>query len=512
MRIENSIKNISIGIITQIIMTLLGFISRKVFIDNLGAEYLGINGIMTNVISILGLVESGIGISIVFSLYKPLADKDESKVIALMQLYKNIYKVIAIVVLGLSLFLYPFMSAIMKNNTLSSGTIAIVFFAFVAKNIISYLFAYKWSIIGADQKGYILSKRNLYFSMALTILKILILKISKNYILFILFEVLFTIIQSVINGRIVDKLYPYLKTNKKYEVDKETKNIIVTKVKALFLHSIGSQCIFGTDNLLISSFVSVKVVGLYSNYTMIINQLSSLVAPVIGGIGASVGNLIATENEDKIYDVFKVTYLVNFWIYSFCTIFLYNLLEPFISWWIGSSYLLDKYTFLVILINFYLTGMRTSINTFKSKAGAFEQDKYAPIIEGIINLVVSIILVKQIGLVGIFIGTTISTLVIPFWNQPRIIYKYLFNQSLISYLNRYLAYVLITLIVGLITTNINTALFIDTSFISLIGRGLICVGIINIIYICIFYNTKEFKYILNIFKTKFKVNKNMQIN
>ena len=124
----------------------------------------------------------------------------------------------------------------------------------------------------------------------------------------------------------------------------------------------------------------------------------------------------------------------------------------------------------------------------------------------------SIILVKPIGLVGIFIGTTISTLVIPFWNQPRIIYKYLFNQSLISYLNRYLAYVLITLIVGLITTNINTALFIDTSFISLIGRGLICVGIINIIYICIFYNTKEFKYILNIFKTKFKVNKNMQIN
>ena len=162
MRTESSLKNMYIGIITQIIITLLGFISRKVFISGLGTEYLGINGLLTNVLSMLSLVEGGIGTSIVYNLYKPLADNDTEKVTALVQLYKKLYGLLAILVAILSLMLYPFLGSLMKGGT-SGKYITVVYFIFVIKNIISYLNAHKWSLINADQKGYVLARINLIF-------------------------------------------------------------------------------------------------------------------------------------------------------------------------------------------------------------------------------------------------------------------------------------------------------------------------------------------------------------
>lgn len=497
MRTRNSIKNISIGIFTQIIMTLLGFISRKVFLDNLGITYLGVNGLLTNVLSMLGLLEAGIGSSIVYSLYKPLADKDEYKVTALMQLYKKSYKVLAILVFIISIVLYPIII-----NTMSEGeavaNMSIVYMIFVAKNVLSYLYSHKWCIINADQKNYIIAKRNLVFNIITTISKILVLSLTKNYVLFLIIDVIIMIIQNIWNGNIVDKLYPYINYKEKCCIDDKTNKDIIKNVKALFLHNIGSFCVFGTDNLLISYFINVSTVGIYSSYTMIIDQLTSLISPVINGIGNSVGNLLVTEGSEKNYEVFKVAYLVNFWIYSFAVIFLYNLLNPFIIWWLGEEYLLDSLTFIVILVNCYVNGMRGSIQIFKTKAGIFTQDKYVPLIESVVNLCSSIILVKYFGLSGIFLGTTISTICIVLWNTPRIVYKNVFKKSLVEYFKSYVLYVILTLAVGCITTLVCTSLVSGTTFVSLVIRGIICVSIPNVVYILIFYKTKEFQYILSI--------------
>ncbi|WP_409193571.1 lipopolysaccharide biosynthesis protein, partial [Clostridium perfringens] len=251
-------------------------------------------------------------------------------------------------------------------------------------------------------------------------------------------------------------------------LDSKTKNNINKNIRAMFLHNIGGYLVFSTDNILISSFINVSTVGLYSNYTMIIGQLSGLLSPVISGIGAGVGNLIATENEEKIYEIFKTTFFISFWIYSFATIFLYNLLEPFINWWIGEGYLLNKFVFLVVLFNFYINGMRSVIGTYKSKAGLFVQDKYMPALEGVVNLVMSLILIKYLGLVGVFLGTTISTLIIPFWNQPRIVYKELLKKSVSKYFITYLVYLMIMLGVGWVTSNICNSIVSGYSFTSLI--------------------------------------------
>ena len=499
MRTKNSIKNISITIFTQVIITLLGFISRKIFLNILGSEYLGINGFLTNVLSMLSLVEGGIGTSITYNLYKPLAEDDKKRVIALVQLYKKIYGILGCFIFLLSLTLYPFLGIFIRDSN-DIQFIGVIYFIFVMKNIISYVNAHKWSLINADQKGYVISKYNLMFNIITTISKIIVLITTNSYIIYLIIELSIFIIQNVWNGNIVNKRYPYIKERLKYDIDTEIRNNLITNVKALFLHKVGGYCVFGTDNILISSLISIKLVGLYSNYTMIMSQLSSLLNPIINGIGASVGNLIASESKEKSYDVFQVVYMINFWIYSFCVIFLFNLIEPFINWWLGEGLLLGKTTLIIILINFYISGMRSSINTFKEKAGIFKEDKYYPIIEAIINLVVSIILAKKIGIVGIFLGTTISTISVPLWKQSKLVYNKVFNKSVIGYFYKYFLYILLTIVVGVITTLICNYI-VNTGFISLIIKVIICVIIPNLIYIVIFFKTKEFKYIVSLIKS-----------
>lgn len=497
MRINNSIKNIYISVLTQIVVILLGFLSRKVFLDNLGSEYIGINGLLTNILSMLSLVEGGIGVSIVYNLYKPLAENDIPKITALVQLYRKIYGILAIVIFILSLLMYIFLGVFIKGGT-NIPFIGVVYFILVLKNMVSYLNAHKWSLINADQKGYIITKYNLIFKVVSTILNIIVLKLTKNYILFLLVELVIFIIQNIYNGKIVNDRYPYVKIKEKYKIDEKTKQNLIINVKAIFLHNIGSYCVFGTDNLLISSFVGLTTVGLYSNYTMITGQLTALLAPILNGIGASVGNLIATESKEKSYQIFNVTYLVNFWIYSFSVIFLYNLLEPFINWWLGEGLLIDRLAFIFILINFYLTGLRNSINIFKSKAGIFKNDKYIPLLESIINLAASIILVKYFGFAGILIGTTISTIMFPLWTQSKLVYNKIFEKSVTEYFRKYLFYIVVTLLTGMITTFICNKLVLGSEFISLVAKGIICIIIVNLVYILLFYKTNEFKYILNI--------------
>lgn len=504
MRISNSIKNITVSIISQVIMIILGFISRKVFIDNLGIEYLGINGLLTNVLSLLALVEGGIGMSIIYNLYKPLAENNKEKVIALVQLYRKVYTVLALIILLLSFSIYPFLGAFIKEGE-NISNIEIIFSIFVLKNLISYLNAHKWSLISADQKGYVIRSTELLFQIITTILKIVVLVTTENYILYLLIELFIFFIQNVVNGQIINRRYPYIKTKVKYIIDKETKENIVTNVKALFLHNIGGFFVFGTDNILISSFISVATVGIYSNYTMIIGQLSSLSSQVLGGIGASVGNLIATEDSSKNYSVFKTTFFISFWIYSLGVTILYIMLEPFISWWLGGEYLFSHIVLIIILINFYLTGMRTAISMFKNKAGLFVQDKYAPLVEGGINLIISVILLKYFGLAGIFLGTIISTLSTVFWLQPYIVYKKLFNKPVKTYFKRYVYYFILTIISCSITSYICNGLIKNDDLYSLIQMGLLSLIIPNIFYFLVFHKSKEFQEVVKIIKNILKI-------
>lgn len=500
MRVERSIKNIRIGVISQIIIIILGFLSRKIFLDSLGEEYLGVNGLLTNVLSALVLLEGGIGISITYNLYKPLAENDREKIIALIQLFKKAYSTLGIILLIISTILYP----VVKNQMITGASvdgIFIVYFLFVFKSVISYFFAHKWAVINADQRGYILVKNNLIFQVISIVGKIIILILTKNYILYLGIEFILFVGQNIVNTKIVNEKYPYILEKKKVEIEKEIKLNIVKNVKAMFLQNIGSYIINSTDNIVISTFISTALVGVYSNYTMVMGQLAALLAPVINGISNSVGNLIAMESKEKSYDIFEITFLISFWITSFSTIFLYNLLNPFIIWWLGEKYLLLDLTFIVLIFNFYMSGMKNIILIFKSKAGLFSEDKYAPLIEGGINLFLSLILIDYLGIAGVFLGTAFSYILISFWNQPRILFKKYFKISVMIYLKKYFNYTLLGGVVGIITSFLCN-LISGTSFIQLCLKGIICVFSVNVIYLIVFWNNKNFEYLKRFFINK----------
>ncbi|EIT86542.1 polysaccharide biosynthesis protein [Fictibacillus macauensis ZFHKF-1] len=503
MRTNLSLRNIGVSLLSQIVLVVLGFVSRKVFLDSLGIEYLGINGLLTNVLSVMALVESGIGISIVYNLYKPLAEQNEPKIIALVQLYKKAYSGLAAIVLIISAALYPFLGYIMKGSD-SIAFLWIIYSLFVAKNIVSYLNAHKWSLINADQRGYVLALANLLFQVITNVSKIVVLVLTKNFILYLAIEFVLYVLQNMYNGRIVNKRYPYIKTKKKYKVDHETKENLKTNVKAMFLHNIGGFLVFGTTNILISIFINVATVGLYSNYTMIIQQLEALLLPVLGGISNSVGNLIATESVEKNYAIFKVSYFVNFWIYSIAVVFLYNVLEPFINWWLGRGLLLANITFILVLVNFYLTGLRNSISTFKNKAGLFAQDRYAPIIEGVINLGSALIFVHYLGLAGIFLGTLLSNLATVFFTQPIIVYKHLFKKPVISYYYRYGLYTALTVLCCYGVHLSGLWLGEGSTFMMIMYKAILSLLLPNALYVALFYRSADFTMIKTIALSKIK--------
>ena len=504
MIINNSIKNIIFSIIAQLILIILGFVSRKIFVENLGIEYLGINGLLTNVISMLALVESGIGTSIVYFLYKPLAENDRPRIIALIQLYKKAYSVIALIILILSILLYPLLDILIKGNE-GVNFLPIIYFLFVLKNVVYYLNAHKFALINADQKGYVLTKINIGYQIFTTFAKIVVLIVTQNFILYLLIELIIFAFQNFFNGRVVTSRYPYINTKQKYNLENEDRYKLIKNIKALSLHNIGGYVTHGTDNLLISSFIGISTVGLFSNYMMIISQLSSLLAPLLNGIGASIGNLIATESNEKKYSIFNVLFLVNFWLYSTSVIFLFNLLEPFINWWLGSGFLLDRLTFIVILANFFISGMRTSIFIFKTKGGIFVQDRYVPLLGAIINLVTSIVLVNKLGLPGIFLGTTISILSV-FWYAPVLVYKQIFNKPASIYFKKYIFYILLTIVSAVVTSYIYKKLpIIEGEFSSLLFIGLICLIVPSSIYLLIFHKTNEFRYLASILLNRIKL-------
>lgn len=499
MRTLNSLKNFSTGIATTLINTLLNFISRTIFISILGSSYLGVNGLLSNLLSMLSLAELGIGSAINFSLYKPIAEKDNKKIAILMNLYKKAYRIIGLFVFISGLIMMLFLDVLIKNPG-NVENLRLIFLIYVINTSSSYFITYKVTLINADQKEYKLVFINIAFNIATHILQITSLLVSKNYIIYLLTNMLVLFIQRVYVNQKVTKLYPLLNQKVNDKLPKNELKIIIKNVKAMIVQKIGDYCINGTDNIIISSFISVAIVGVYSNYAMIISMVNTFIMMFFNSITASMGNLIATEDDDKKLDVFEKLNFIGFWIYGIASICLYNLLNPFIELWLGEEFLISQSILAVVILNYYLTGMRAPVNVVKSSAGLYDEDKFVPIIQSIVNLVVSIILVQKLGLVGVFIGTLASSLIFPCWYRPYIIYKFVFKKSTKDYYKAYILYLTIIMFSNLIVSKLINMLFNNINVVSFISMILICLVLPNTIFIIIFYKSKEFKYIQSIIK------------
>mgnify|MGYP000883433598 CR=1 FL=1 len=501
-RIVNSLKNIKFEIAGQAVLLFISFIARIVFVRMLSAQYLGISGLFSNILSILSFAELGVGAAIIYSLYKPLSKQDIPKIKALMRLYKRAYITIGIIIASLGAILTPFLPFVIKNMP-DIPHIQIIYLMFVMNSALSYFFSYKSSLIIADQKKYITSYYRYLFFAALNIIQMAFLLLTRDYMLYLGFQILFTLLENIIVSRKADRLYPYIKDRDAEQLDAETKNTIVRNIKAMICHKIGGIVVNGTDSLLLSKFIGVVAVGLYSNYLLIINAINQVFNMIFEAAAASIGNLWATQTKEKSCFVFNCINFAGFWGFGFASICLFNLFNPFIQIWLGKEYLFPLSLVLVIVINFYLTGMRKSILTFRDALGLYWYDRYKPLFEAGINLIASIILVKKVGMTGIFIGTTISTLSTCFWVEPYVLYKYGFESRVAPYFIKYAVYTAVLFLGGAITSFICSLIGEGTITVFVI-KAAVCFTVPNIVFLIAFYKTEEFKYLMQILNAELK--------
>lgn len=502
MRIKKASINVFVNFLTFFSLFIPNLIVTKVFLDTLGIELLGLNSLYSNIIGLLTVVELGIGSAIIFSLYKPFAEENWIKVKGYLNFYSKVYKFVGLIILLLGILIVPFLHLIIKNEV-NIQEAQIYFILFLINTFITYLFSYKLCILVVAQEEYKLSIATTLSKLLIFVLQIFMLKIFPSLFLFLIIQIIINLIFYLFINRYINNKYNWL-NNSDGRITKEEKKKLYINVKALFYHKVGGVLVLGTDNILIASFINLATVGIFNNFYMVISAAQSLIYKSLSGVTASIGNLLVENDKEYAYKVHKRLFFLSFWIVSFITISLYNTITQFVHLWLNQSQILDQLTLTLLLINFYFILMRGSVERFKDAAGIFHQDRYAPILESIINLILSIILVMTIGLPGIFLGTLISNLLIVFWIKPMLVYKYVFNKPLSLYFKMYYKYLMVSFIPLVCTNFVTNKINGINSIYAFSINVLINIVIINLIYLIIFRKNEDFLYfkslLLNLLK------------
>lgn len=498
MRTSNSVKNSITSTISSIFTMLLGFIAQAIFIRVLGAEYLGLNGLFTNILTMLSFFELGIGNAIVFHLYKPIAENDNEKVKTLMKFYEKAYNIISILVLVCGLAVIPFLNMIVGKVTVDIN-IYIIYIMFLINTAISYTLSYRRNLIFANQKNYIINIVHIIYIIVLNVSQLLLLYLTKNYYLYLGIKIICQILENFACYVIAAKMYPFIKEKDVKPLDKELRADIFMKVKALIFHKVGYSIVCGTDNIIISSFLGVITVGLYTNYYMVIGSVNNLFSQIISSTSASVGNLIATKSDyNKKYNIFKKIRFINFWLAVFSGVCILVMMDPFIHLWVGAKYILPIVVLATLVFNYYQKMMRNTYNTFKDSAGIWYEDRYVPLVESILNIVFSIILLKIFGLAGVFMGTIISGLSLWCYSYPKFVYKKLFNRSYKDYAKETIGYILLFVLIAAFTFYISRLIVFNNIWLQFISNTVVSLIIPNLILFIIFRKTDNFKYLMEL--------------
>lgn len=495
MRTKNSFINMLIGIGGQLIGIALSFLNRVIFVRFLSAEYLGLNGLLSNILGVLSLAELGIGTAMIYSLYKPLADNDQDNLGRLMNLYCLLYRGVACVVLVLGLALFPFLHYLIKGQP-DIVNLNLIYFMYLANSVCSYFLSYKYSILLADQKAYVRVVYEQVIHIVQILIQMVVLFLTGNFILYLSIQLSGSLFLNYMIARRADKEYPFLK-DKKGLPEKEKCKAISQNIAAMGMHKFGGVLVQGTDNLLMSAFVGLGSVGIYSNYKLVLTNINILLGKIYDAFVASVGNLGVTESSLKVYEIFCALDFFMFWMYSYISVGLFVLFNPFIEVVFGKEYLFSMSVVLLIVISFYLNGMRQANLLFREAMGLFWYDRYKPVAEVIINLAVSIGLVGRYEICGIFIGTIASCLFTCFWVEPYIFMKYgakdQWKKKLVRYFGNYCVRTLCVVIWGGLTYLICKKVP-ATNILWIVVKGCVFTLVFNCLMLLTFGRCREFAF------------------
>ncbi len=433
-RLERTVANIKIGGLIYVISLLVTLFTRKIFIEYLGDDLVGLSTMMTNVLGFFALAEAGISGAVFYALYKPLYDNDRQKVSQIMTLFGWLYRRVGLFILGAALILSLFLTYIFRDSNVADGYIYASFFVFLFSSLLGYFVNYKQLLIAADQRNYIvLSYLNGCNMVKFVIQALCLIKTDFGYLLWLFWEVVFALINSWLLRRRVKRDYGWLDIDiSEGKALKKKFPEVMKRAKQVFAHNISSFVASQTDNILIYFFASLQWITIFGNYVLITSKLAQFVYMLLNNSNATVGNLIAEGDSQKTYRVFWQFMALRYLMGVTFIFGLARLTEPFITIWVGKEYLLDNATFAMMLIYTFITLTRATVDTYLSGFGLY-QDVWASLTEAGLNLVISLIAGFAWGLKGVVFGTMVSLILMVFLWKPYFLFKAGFKRSVWDY-------------------------------------------------------------------------------
>jgi O-antigen/teichoic acid export membrane protein len=423
-RLALSIKNAWIALVFHFVYIVIQFYSRNIFLDVLGDDFIGVVGTLKSILQFLNLSELGIGAAVGFSLYKPIYEKNQDKINEIIGYLGFLYKRIGFFLLGAGLVLILFFPYIFQNTNINLGIIIFLFFALLTSNLLNYFFAYHMFLMEADQRSYMIVTINQSVFVLRLALQCLVLLYFESVLWWIFLELATPFIYIYILRKKIKMTYPWLIF--RYKATKEIRQrnkALLTKIKQLSFHKIGGFVSNGTDNIVIFSFINPATVAFVGNYQLIMNNINTLVGQFFNGTKAGVGNLVAENDKENMMKVFWEMMALRFFLAGCAAVCLYLGFDDLITIWVGKRYLMSHYVLLALITIFFILQVRTPVDTYIQAFGLYG-DVWAPLVQSIINLVFSIVLVINYGVIGIFLGTIISQVVIILiWRPYHLFWK-----------------------------------------------------------------------------------------
>lgn len=495
-RTEYSLINMLTGVAGYGINTVMGFICRIIFVRTLATDYLGINGLFTNILSMLSLAELGISSAIVYALYKPLAENDEAKIASIMNYYRKAYMAIGCFVAVMGLALMPFLDLIITDPPAIKESIYLLYLLYLTSTTISYFFSYRQSLLTAAQRQYIVSGYNYVITIAQSVLQTIYLLATHEYIGYLLIQIAGGITYNVWVSAKAAKDYPYIKDRNAEPLSKEERKSLFRNIKALAINKVSGVLVNSTDNIAITYFTGLNSVGFASNYTLFSNTLNSLITMVFNSLTGSVGNFNASTDEENQYRFFKSLTTANFWLYGWAGIGMTFVSGDLVSWFYGSAYVLPLGVPLLLALNFYTIGVIHACYTFKSTLGLFRYGQYILLFTGIINLVLDVLLGKIWGVTGIYLATLIARLCTNLWYEPYAVYRYGFHKPFRFYIRDYCKNTIVLLLAGVPCWAVCDSFHFYAPVNALL-KAIVCTVIPNSVFYLSFHKTEEGQYLLD---------------
>ena len=476
------------------INTVVGFVCRIIFVRTLAADYLGVNGLFTNILSVLSLAELGISSAIIYALYKPIADNDEKKITAVMQFYRKAYTAIGCFVAVVGLSIMPFLNLIITDPPNIKESIYLLYILYLGTTVTSYFFSYCQSLLIAAQRQYIVSGYSYVITIGQSVLQIIYLVLTREYIGYLLIQIVGSITYNVWISAKAGKDYPYIKNKDVDPLSKEERRSLFRNIKALAINKVSGVLVNSTDNIAITYFSGLRSVGFASNYTLLSSTVGSIIGLVFNALPGSIGNLNASEDEETRYRFFNVLSLMNFWLFGWGAIGIALVSGDLVKWLFGPEYVLPIQIPLIIAINSYTIGMIQASYIYKSTMGLFRYGQYLLFFTGIINLVLDVILGRKFGIFGIYLATLIARMCTNLWYEPYAVYRYGLKKNPILYWVRYVKNALILVLTGSICW-----IICGLCNFSAVGNALIkfviCVIVPNSMFVLCFRKSAEFAYL-----------------